>query len=176
MHSVYHFYLVNQPNFVFIIFKISCSCALYSLHLECNLYPHLVIKIIIYILFRRYILISMIPILTNTNNTIKFTSRYSLITSPSTAIPERLPSKNIWEILSLIFSILAFTSFFVLRISISAKKTILAKLLHLLTGFIGEIWNQISIYIRIRHNSGHSQSAFATCSWTQLLRCLRSYY
>ena len=95
MHSVYHFYLVNQPNFVFIIFKISCSCALYSLHLECNLYPHLVIEIIIYILFRRYILISMIPILTNTNNTIKFTSRYSLITSPSTAIPERLPSKNI---------------------------------------------------------------------------------
>ena len=103
MHSVYHFYLVNQPNFVFIIFKISCSCALYSLHLECNLYPHLVIKIIIYIqsnFFRRYILISMIPILTNTHNTIKFTSRYSLITSPSTAIPERLPSKNIWEILS----------------------------------------------------------------------------
>ena len=100
MHSVYHFYLVNQPNFVFITFKISCSCALYSLHLECNLYPHLVIEIIIYILFRRYILISMIPILTNTNNTIKFTSRYSLITSPSTAIPERLPSKNIWEILS----------------------------------------------------------------------------
>ena len=120
MHSVYHFYLVNQPNFVFIIFKISCSCALYSLHLECNLYPHLVIEIIIYILFRRYILISMIPILTNTNNTIKFTSRYSLITSPSTAIHERLPSKNIWEILSLIFSILAFTSFFVLRISISS--------------------------------------------------------
>ena len=100
MHSVYHFYLVNQPNFVFIIFKISCSCALYSLHLECNLYHNLVIEIIIYILFRRYILISMIPILTNTNNTIKFTSRYSLITSPSTAIPERLPSKNIWEILS----------------------------------------------------------------------------
>ena len=68
MHSVYHFYLVNQPNFVFIIFKISCSCALYSLHLECNLYPHLVIKIIIYIqsnFFRRYILISMISILTN---------------------------------------------------------------------------------------------------------------
>ena len=103
MHSVYHFYLVNQPNFVFIIFKISSSCALYSLHLECNLSPHLVIKIIIYIqsnFFRRYILISIIPILTNTNNTIKFTSRYSLITSPSTAIPERLPSKNIWEILS----------------------------------------------------------------------------
>ena len=103
MHSVYHFYLINQPNFVFIILKISCSCALYSLHLECNLSPHLVIKIIIYIqsnFFRRYILISMIPILTNTNNTIKFTSRYSLITSPSTAIPERLPSKNIWEILS----------------------------------------------------------------------------
>ena len=90
MHSVYHFYLVNQPNFVFIIFEISCSCALYSLHLECNLSPHLVIKIIIYIVFRRYILISMIPILTNTNNTIKFTSRYSLITSPSTAIPEIL--------------------------------------------------------------------------------------
>ena len=103
MHSVYHFYLVNQPNFIFMIFKISCSCALYSLHLECNLSPHLVIKIIIYIqsnFFRKYILISMIPILTNTNNTIKFTSRYSLITSPSTAIPERLPSKNIWEILS----------------------------------------------------------------------------
>ena len=103
MHSVYHFYLVNQPNFVFITFKISSSCALYSLHLECNLSPHLVIKIIIYIqsnFFRRYILISMIPILTNSNNTIKFTSRYSLITSPSTAIPERLPSKNIWEILS----------------------------------------------------------------------------
>ena len=52
MHSVYHFYLVNQPNF---------------------------------------------------DNTIKFTSRYSLITSPSTAIPERLPIKNIWEILSHIF-------------------------------------------------------------------------
>ena len=106
MHSVYHFYLVNQPNFVFIIFKISCSCALYSLHLECNLSPHLVIKIIIYIqsnFFRRYIIISMIPILTNQNNTIKFTSRYSLITSPSTAIPERLPSKNIWEVLSHIF-------------------------------------------------------------------------
>ena len=103
MHSVYHFYLINQPNFVFIILKISCSCELYSLHLVCNLSPHLVIKIIIYIqsnFFRRYILISMIPILTNTNNTIKFTSRYSLITSPSTAIPERLPSKNIWEILS----------------------------------------------------------------------------
>ena len=107
MHSVYHFYLVNQPNFVFIIFKISCSCALYSLHLECNLSPHLVIKIIIYIqsnFFRRYILISMIPILTNTNNTI-----------------------------SMVFQI------------ISAKKTILAKLLHLLTGFIGEIQDQISI-------------------------------
>ena len=111
MHSVYHFYLVNQPNFVFIIFKISCSCALYSLHLECNLSPHLVIKIIIYIqsnFFRRYILISMIPILTNTNNTI-----------------------------SMVFQI------------ISAKKTILAKLLHLLTGFIGEIRNQVSIYICI---------------------------
>ena len=108
MHSVYHFYLVNQPNFVFITFKISCSCALYSLHLECNLYPHLVIEIIIYILFRRYILISMIPILTNTNNTI-----------------------------SMVFQI------------ISAKKTILAKLLHLLTGFIGEIGNQISIHICI---------------------------
>ena len=111
MHSVYHFYLVNQPNFVFIIFKISSSCALYSLHLECNLSPHLVIKIIIYIqsnFFRRYILISMIPILTNTNNTI-----------------------------SMVFQI------------ISAKKTILAKLLHLLTGFIGEIRNQISIYICI---------------------------
>ena len=52
MHSVYHFYLVNQPNF---------------------------------------------------DNTIKFTSRYSLIPSPSTAIPERLPIKNIWEILSHIF-------------------------------------------------------------------------
>ena len=102
MHSVYHFYLVNQPNFVFIIFKISCSCALYSLHLECNLYPHLVIKIIIYILFRRYILISMIPILTNTNNTI-----------------------------SMVFQI------------ISAKKTILAKLIHLLTGFISKIWKSI---------------------------------
>ena len=110
MHSVYHFYLVNQPNFVFITFKISCSCALYSLHLECNLYPHLVIKIIIYILFRRYILISMIPILTNTNNTI-----------------------------SMVFQI------------ISAKKTILAKLLHLLTGFIGEIRDQISIYICVRY-------------------------
>ena len=34
---------------------------------------------------------------------------------------------------------------------ISAKKTILSKLLHLLTGFIGEIRNQISIYIRIRY-------------------------
>ena len=42
---------------------------------------------------------------------------------------------------------------------ISTKKTALAKLLHLLTGFIGEIWNQISIYICIRYNSGHSQSA-----------------
>ena len=61
MHSVYHFYLVNQPNFIFMIFKISCSCALYSLHLECNLYPHLVIKIIIYILFRRYILTVWLP-------------------------------------------------------------------------------------------------------------------
>ena len=29
---------------------------------------------------------------------------------------------------------------------ISAKKTILAKLFHLLTGFIGEIRDQISIY------------------------------
>ena len=64
MHSVYHFYLVNQPNFVFIIFKISCSCTLYSLHLECNLSPHLVIKIIIYIqsnFFRRYILTVWLP-------------------------------------------------------------------------------------------------------------------
>ena len=34
---------------------------------------------------------------------------------------------------------------------ISAKKTILAKLLHLLTGFIGEIQDQISIYIRVRY-------------------------
>ena len=42
---------------------------------------------------------------------------------------------------------------------ISAKKTILAKLFHLLTGFIGEIRDQISIYICIRYNSGHSQSA-----------------
>ena len=57
---------------------------------------------------------------------------------------------------------------------ISAKKTILAKLLHLLTGFIGEIRDQISIYICIRYNSGHSQSAsllahersrFAICQW-----------
>ena len=101
MHSVYHFYLVNQPNFVFIIFKISCSCALYSLHLECNLSPHLVIKIIIYIqsnFFRRYILSSMIPILMSINSKIKFTGRYFLVTSPSTAIPERLPIKNICEI------------------------------------------------------------------------------
>ena len=126
MHSVYHFYLVNQPNFVFIIFKISCSCALYSLHLECNLYPHLVIEIIIYILFRRYILISMIPILTNTNNTI-----------------------------SMVFQI------------ISAKKTILAKLLHLLTGFIGEIRNQISIYICIRYINRTFAIRF---------RCLHSFY
>ena len=34
---------------------------------------------------------------------------------------------------------------------ISAKKTILAKLLHLLTGFIGEIQDQISIYICVRY-------------------------
>ena len=42
--------------------------------------------------------IQLIPILTNTNNRIKFTGRYPLITSPSTAIPERLPIKNICEI------------------------------------------------------------------------------
>ena len=36
---------------------------------------------------------------------------------------------------------------------ISAKKTILAKLLHLLTGFIGEIRNQISIYIYITYTN-----------------------
>ena len=126
MHSVYHFYLFNQPNFVFITFKISCSCALYSLHLECNLYPHLVIEIIIYILFRRYILSSMIPILTNTNNTI-----------------------------SMVFQI------------ISAKKTILAKLLHLLTGFIGEIQDQISIYICVRYINRTFAIRF---------RCLHSFY
>ena len=64
------------------------------------------VKIIIYIqsnFFRRYILSSMIPILTNTNNKIKFTGRYSLITSPSNAIPEMLPTKNICEISSHIF-------------------------------------------------------------------------
>ena len=52
MHSVYHFYLIYQPDFVFI----------------------------------RYILSSMILILTNTNNRIKFTDRSPMITSPSTAI------------------------------------------------------------------------------------------
>ena len=46
----------------------------------------------------RYTLSNMIPILTNTNNRIKFTGRYPLITPPSTAIPERLPIKNICEI------------------------------------------------------------------------------
>ena len=45
----------------------------------------------------------MIPTLINPNVKIKFTGRYSLITSPSTAIPERLPIKNICEILSHIF-------------------------------------------------------------------------
>ena len=45
----------------------------------------------------------MIPTLINPNVKIKFTGRYSLITSPSTAIPERLPIKNIYEILSHIF-------------------------------------------------------------------------
>lgn len=39
----------------------------------------------------RYTLSNTIPILTNTNNRIKFTGRYPLITSPITAIPERLP-------------------------------------------------------------------------------------
>ena len=39
----------------------------------------------------------------NTNSRIKFTGRYSLITFPSTAIPERLPIKNICEISSHIF-------------------------------------------------------------------------
>ena len=42
----------------------------------------------------------MIPTLINTNNNIKFTGKYPLIISPSTAIPERLPTKNICEISS----------------------------------------------------------------------------
>ena len=46
----------------------------------------------------RYALSNTIPILTNINNRIKFTGRYPLITSPSTAISERLPIKNICEI------------------------------------------------------------------------------
>ena len=45
-----------------------------------------------------YTLSNTIPILTNTNNRIKFTDGYPLITSPCTAIPERLRFKNIGEI------------------------------------------------------------------------------
>ncbi len=40
----------------------------------------------------------MILILMSINIKIKFTGRYFLVTSPSTAIPERLPIKNICEI------------------------------------------------------------------------------
>ena len=63
---------------------------------------------------------------------------------------------------------------------ISSKKTILSKLLHLLTGFIGEIRNQVSIYICISYNSGHSQStsllAQSTIPDNQSLALIRRGY
>lgn len=48
--------------------------------------------------FLRYTLSNITPILMNINSRIKFTDRCSLIVFPSTAIPERLPIKNICEI------------------------------------------------------------------------------
>ena len=59
---------------------------------------HQYVRLYVIKLFRRYIISNIIPTLINTNNKIKFTGRYPLITSPSTAIPERLPIKNICEI------------------------------------------------------------------------------
>ena len=59
----------------------------------------------------------MIPTLINPNNNIKFTGKYPLIISPSTAIPERLPTKNICEISSHILLYRFITSTIIIIIS-----------------------------------------------------------
>ena len=70
----------------------------------------------------------MIPVLTNPNNKIKFTGKYSLIASPSTDIPERLPTKNICEISSHIFSY-CFIPSVIIKVTIANMKntTIIAQ-------------------------------------------------
>ena len=72
----------------------------------------------------------MIPVLTNPNNKIKFTGKYSLIASPSTDIPERLPTKDICEISSHIFSY-CFIPSVIIKVTIANMKntTIIARIL-----------------------------------------------
>ena len=63
----------------------------------------------------------MIPTLINPNNNIKFTGKYPLIISPSTAIPERLPTKNICEISSHILLYLFITPTIIIIIIANIK-------------------------------------------------------
>ena len=65
----------------------------------------------------------MIPTLINQNNNIKFTGKYPLIISPSTAIPERLPTKNICEISSHILLYRFITSTIITIIIANIKST-----------------------------------------------------
>lgn len=83
-YSRYHYWCLPGFASMIILSKISTK--------------HQYVRLYVIKLFRRYIISNIIPTLINTNNKIKFTGRYPLITSPSTAIPERLPIKNICEI------------------------------------------------------------------------------
>ena len=72
--------------------------------------------------FLRYTLSNITPILMNINSRIKFTDRCSLIVFPSTAIPERLPIKNICEISSHIF-LYRFIASMIITIAITNTKS-----------------------------------------------------
>ena len=72
--------------------------------------------------FLRYTLSNITPILMNINSRIKFTDRCSLIVFPSTAIPERLPIKNICEISSHIF-LYRFIASMIITIAITNMKS-----------------------------------------------------
>ena len=83
--------------------------------------------------FLRYTLSNITPILMNINSRIKFTDRCSLIVFPSTAIPERLPIKNICEISFHIFLYCFIVSIIItIKICMIIRALIIYTLLYLL--------------------------------------------
>ena len=95
----------------------------------------------------------MIPTLINTNNNIKFTRKYSLIISPSTAIPERLPIKNICEISShnFLYRFIASTIITITIVNIKSTATIAIILINHASPFVYAIFQSLYLLFLYPH-------------------------